>query len=181
MTWLERLKIVQTLDPGATKPTKPLQGVCAGGSVGFVAPPPGLCEKSTGMIEPPEWPVQHTTGHPSPQALSLGPANDAAPDHDPDLWCWPHSGAMNRIEVSLFMQRVTLFQNRGINATEAERLAAQLQRRDREADDRVICPECAHLQGLLHWRCSRKQLADGMGQDIACRLQRCQGFTPIQP
>lgn len=39
MTWLSRLKKISIHpDPGATKPTKPMQDGCEGGFVGFVAP-----------------------------------------------------------------------------------------------------------------------------------------------
>ena len=156
MNWLARLKKIDTPPTAeATEPTKP-------GFVGFVAP---------GMA-----PVQKT-GADAPAA------ND--PAQDPDRWCWPHSQAMNTAEIDTFMARLTRFTDKGLALDAAEALADRLVARDREADDRRLCLECAHLAGHAGvWGCRNWQQAAiasrirdaQLPAALAIQPQRCDGF-----
>lgn len=62
---------------------------------------------------------------------------------------------------------------------EAERWAARLVRRDREADPRVSCAECCHYRP---GQCSNHRraglLKPDVARDLASLLQRCDGFNP---
>ena len=113
--------------------------------------------------EPFAWP------HPEP-----GPALDA------DRRCWPHTSAMNAQEIDTFTARLGRFTDKGMSHAEAEALADKLVRRDREADDRRHCVECAHLQSAGRWRCGNWRQAevarDGLARKLAQSLQRCPGF-----
>ena len=156
MNWLARLKKIDTTPTAeATEPTKP-------GFVGFVAP---------GMA-----PVQKT-GADSPAA------NDPAPD--PDRWCWPHSPAMNTAEIDTFMARLPRFTDKGLALEAAEAVADRLVARDREADDRRLCLECAHLVGRADvWGCRNWQRVGVASKARDAQLpaalviqpQRCKGF-----
>lgn len=101
---------------------------------------------------------------------------------DPDRHCWPHTNAMNTVEIDTYTARVHLFTKRGASTTEAEGLADALVRRDREADDRRLCLECSHLRrsaGL--WRCGQSQRAGlavaEVSGDVVNLLQRCSAFN----
>jgi hypothetical protein len=100
---------------------------------------------------------------------------------DPDRHCWPHTKAMNTAEIDTFMARLHLFTERGLDGTEAERLADCLVVRDREADGRGMCLECLHLRrGAGLWMCNQWQRAGQSGADVpgdqVKLLQRCDGF-----
>jgi hypothetical protein len=157
MNWLARLKKTETgPDAYPTKPTKPP-------FVGFVGTPAGAFENSG--------------------AQSVA-ANDATPD--PDRWCWPHSTAMNSAEIDAFMVRLSRFTDKGLNLTEAEALADKLVIRDRDADDRRLCLECANVrQGGGMWGCSQWQRAGlgagGLAADMVRVLQRCDAFKEAAP
>lgn len=115
MTWLARLKKQKAHGIYPTEPTKP-------GFVGFVGTPSGHIQK----IE------------------SDAPAvND--PAIDPDRWCWPHSTAMNTVEIDTFIARLARFTDKGLIKDAAECLADSLVIRDREQDDRAMCLECTHF------------------------------------
>lgn len=112
-------------------------------------------------------------------------ANDPAPPvpvTDPDLWCWPHTQAMNSNEVNIFMARLARFTARGLGHDEAERQVDALVIRDRKDDDRQLCLECTYLQGFGRWRCGnwrRSGMAsDGLAFEFVLMLQRCPGFSP---
>ena len=99
---------------------------------------------------------------------------------DPDRWCWPHSSAMTGREIQTMVERTHLFNRRGLASLEAELLADKLVTRDREADDRRLCLECAHLSRVGGLRCAQWQRA-GLGYvalpaGMAVLLQRCNGF-----
>lgn len=100
---------------------------------------------------------------------------------DPDRWCWPHSAAMTGREIDVMVERTALFYRRGLTALESELLADTLVNRDRQADDRRLCLECAHLSGRAGaGRCSQWQQA-GLGEaalpaGLAVLMQRCDGF-----
>jgi hypothetical protein len=66
---------------------------------------------------------------------------------DPDRWCWPHGIGWNTAEIDTFMSRTTLFNRRGISATQADDLAGLLVLRDRDRDSQRLCLECVHLSG----------------------------------
>jgi hypothetical protein len=105
---------------------------------------------------------------------------------DPDRWCYPHSDAMNGAEIDTFIARQDWFTSKGLPLLEAESLADKLVLRDRDADDRRLCLECAHLSGhwQISWRCENWQAAGvahhsrdaHLPQELVCTLQRCQGF-----
>lgn len=110
-------------------------------------------------------------------------ANDPAtpgPVPDPDLWCSPHSQAMNTHEVDTFTARVSRFMAKGLPLAQAEALAVRLVIRDHEGDDRRVCLECSNLQGTGRWRCGNWQRAevarDGLARDLVLMAQRCEGF-----
>ena len=127
MKWLARLKKIEIApEVQATEPTKP-------GFVGFVAPISAGVEKKGG---------------------ESAAANDPAPDAD--RWCRPHSTAMNRAQIDPFTVRLLRFTDKGLTVTNGEALADKLVLRDREADDRGVCPECRDLSGYgsASWRCS---------------------------
>lgn len=50
---------------------------------------------------------------------------------DPDRWCWPHSPAMNTVEIDLFWERLARFTEQGMTMIESENLADRLVIRDR--------------------------------------------------
>lgn len=105
----------------------------------------------------------------------------AAEPLDPDRWCWPHSSAMNTVEIDTMLERTALFNRRGLSALDAELLADRLVTRDRDADDRQLCLECAHLSGRAEaMRCAEWQRArlgqPGIPAGLALMLQRCDGF-----
>ncbi|CAN5533106.1 hypothetical protein BH10PSE16_BH10PSE16_33020 [soil metagenome] len=99
---------------------------------------------------------------------------------NPDRWCWPHSSAMTGREIDTMAERTALFNRRGLPALEAELLADKLVNRDREADDRRLCLECAHLSRAGGLRCAQWQRAGlgapGIPAGMAVLLQRCDGF-----
>lgn len=98
---------------------------------------------------------------------------------DPDRWCWPQSEAMNGAEIDAMQARVAVFARRGVEPDEAERLADLLVIRDRQLDDRQICPECTHLGE--RGRCiaasaGRIKGADRRLEPVPTILQRCEAF-----
>ena len=114
-------------------------------------------------------------------------ANDtAASVLDPDRWCWPHSSAMTGREIDTFTARLHHFTRRGLLESDAETLADKLVTRDREADDRRLCLECAHLAGRAGvWGCRNWQRASivttardaQLPAVLVIQPQRCDGFT----
>lgn len=100
---------------------------------------------------------------------------------DPDRWCWPHSQAMNRLEIDTFTARLSGFTDKGLFTADAEQQADLLVIRDRDSDDRRLCLECAHIQGTGLWRCGNWQAAllasEGLAPDLVWMLQRCVGFN----
>lgn len=156
MNWLARLKNQQHPETDPTKTTETLFVVSVG-------TPAGTFENSG--------------------AESVA-ANDATPD--PDRWCWPHSTAMNGAEIDTFTARLARFTGEGLNLTEAETLADKLVIRDRDADDRRLCLECANVrQGGGMWGCSQWQRAGlgagGLAVDLVRVLQRCDAFKETTP
>ena len=170
MKWLDRLKTPKAPDPHATKPTQPQESEQAAGFVGFVAYPPAPFQK----IEAGE-----------------AAANDTATTvtADPDRWCWPHSEAMNTVEIDTFTARLARFTDKGLPLADAEREADRLVIRDREGDDRRLCLECAHLHGAGRWRCGNWHRAEVATQlkdahlpgALVLTLQRCPGFGGSTP
>lgn len=94
-------------------------------------------------------------------------------DAEADAYCWPHSTAMNTKEINRFLARVGLFQRRGMDEIEAERLADKCVARDRctASFDMRACIECAHFQPA--GRCARIA-AGAMPKTI---FQRCHEFA----
>ena len=118
------------------------------------------------------------------QVLALVSSTAAVID-DPDRWAWPHSQAMTGREIDTLMARLHHFARRGLAEPEAERLADKLVTRDREADDRRLCLECAHLAGHADvWGCRNWQQAAiaskardaQLSPALVIQPQRCDGF-----
>lgn len=158
MSWLDRLKNLES--PG-TQPREPRE--------------PGFL----GLQGYPLGGVQKFEGGTTPAANEITKPVTAA-STDPDRHCWPHSSAMNTAEIDRFLSRQAGFTNKGLMADEAEAVADKLVFRDRDGDDRRVCLECSHLQGLARWRCGNAERA-GVGRDLprelVLMLQRCPGFT----
>ena len=170
MNWLARLKKIEVApERDATEPTKP-------GFVGFVAPGMAPLQKtgadtpaandaaqvlalvSTGKVSTlvsKETLVRNEsvrsevrTERPvSNDAVATQVASPRAFFNDPDRWAWPHSQAMNTVEIGTFTARLARFADKGIKLDAAQALADRLVTRDREADERRLCLECAHLAG----------------------------------
>jgi len=121
---------------------------------------------------------------PSPVILEKHDSSLAVTE-DPDGWCWPHSTAMTGAEIDNFKARLSKFGDKGLTAPDGEALADKLVLRDREADDRRVCPECRNLSGYSpgSWRCSNWKPASvgtsGLPLDLVLMLQRCNGFENL--
>ena len=112
-------------------------------------------------------------------------AND--PALDPDRWCWPHSTAMNTMEIDLLTARLARFTDKGLDLDTSELVADSLVIWDRDKDDRAVCLECIHLggYGATSWRCANWQAAGiairardaQLPAELVCQLQRCDGFA----
>ena len=205
MKWLQRLKTTTCPEADATKATEP-------GFVGFVAPTPALLRKTAApadtandpapTLKKPETAPWRVTLAPGTSAATvekfraaslaldqlIAGSNLAAPDTEPDRWCWPHGAAMNTAEIDAFAARLARFTDKGLNLPDAEALADKLVVRDREGDDRQQCLECVHLSGFgpTSWRCGNWQAAGiairphhtQLPADLVLQLQRCGGITP---
>ena len=89
-------------------------------------------------------------------------------------------------EIDTFTARLARFTDKGLCLDAAESLADKLVNRDREADDRRLCLECAHLAGYAAgtWGCSNWQRAAiaSTARDallpaaLVIQPQRCDGF-----
>ena len=110
-------------------------------------------------------------------------ANDAA-GTDADRWCWPHSMAMNTLELDTHAARLSRFTSKGLTLAQAEALADRLVIRDREGLDMGACLECQHCTGN---RCTAPARA-GLGtpglrafdvHPIREVLQRCSGLPVV--
>ncbi len=122
----------------------------------------------------------------SPAIFEKHDSSIAVPE-DPDRWCWPHSSAMNGVEVDTFAARLHQFTGKGLARNDSEMLADKLVNRDRDQDDRRVCLECKHFAGYGagSWRCSNWQAAgiairscdSQLPADLVVQLQRCDGFT----
>ena len=166
MKWLARVKNPLVAEMDATKPTKPIQGGCERGFVGFVAPVLAVIDKT-----------------------AVGPDASVMPrvagDFDPDCGCWPNSAVMNGREIDTFTARVARFTGKGLTIAGGEGLADKLVLRDREQGDWHSCFECTHLSGAGGWRCGNWQRAGvairardaQLPTDFVNLLQRCDGFT----
>lgn len=168
MNWLARLQSLKSQDApenDATNATKPQKG----GFVAFVASYPGHIQKQEGgsvafVASIPEH-IQKREGAANDPTASPKDA-DPATKPDPDRWCWPHSTAMNTVELDTFTARTARFTDKGMGLDAAHRLADTLNRRDREQDDRRHCQEC---RGLSYGRCTR-------GMAVLDVLHRCDYF-----
>jgi hypothetical protein len=89
---------------------------------------------------------------------------------------------MNGAEIDTFKLRLHRFTSKGLSHTSDQALAVRLLRRDRELDDRRVCPECTHL--VKGWRCNNWRTASGgfdsrpvpLAAELVLQLQRCEGF-----
>ena len=196
MNWLARLKAETHRSTHATNAT-------LAQNVAFVAP----------SAQATVTPERHPAGHLSQPGLCCVPNTDKATNAtdatntpnvafvasppsakptaevqtDPDLWCWPHSSAMNTLEIDTFIVRLEQLTRKGVSLPNAELLAERLVLRDRNEDDRQLCLECQYLQGDVgRWRCANAQRA-GMAVGTANaplpagltqQLQRCPGLKP---
>lgn len=75
-------------------------------------------------------------------------------------------------EAGLYADRLQAFQGKGIPTHEAQALANQLAKRDRQLDDRRSCAEC---QSFYAGRCKRGLYP--IGESTIQTLHRCKGFS----
>ncbi|QMV74462.1 hypothetical protein HS961_17380 [Comamonas piscis] len=124
--------------------------------------------------------------HPQMLAPQRQPSTLAEAPADADSVCWPYSKAMNTQEIDTFARRLEQFTHKGVSLPEAELMADQLMRRDREDDDRRLCLECIHLHGDMgRWRCANGLVAGvtlytantPLAKAMTQQLQRCPGFA----
>jgi hypothetical protein len=106
--------------------------------------------------------------------------------NNPDRWCWPHGPTMTDGEIDTLAERISLLRRRGLAALDAERLGDMLVMRDRQADERRLCLECAHLASRAGTvRCAQWQRAGlgapGVPAGMALVLQRCSSFEEQNP
>jgi hypothetical protein len=62
---------------------------------------------------------------PSPAVLEKHDSSIAVTE-DPDRWCWPHSSAMNGVEIDTFAARLHQFTDKGLARNDGEALADKL-------------------------------------------------------
>lgn len=171
MKWLDRLKNPKAPTPHAREPRQPPAEGGPDGFLGLQAYPPAPFQK-----------IEASTA-------AANDATDTTPTTDPDRWCWPHSEAMNTVEIDTFTARLSRFTDKGLTLADAEREADRLAIRDRENDNRRLCLECAHLHGAGRWRCGNwhraavaTQLRDAqLSGALVLTLQRCPGFGGSTP
>lgn len=173
MNWLARLKNQKVIDTHATKPTKPPRGEGGTGFVGFVAHPLAPYQKCEMLCVAAN---DHDNTAPKP-----------FPAPDPDRYCWPHSTAMNTVELDTFTKRLARFTDKGMGLEDAELMADKMVKRDRTLDDRRVCLECTHLAGQSGavWHCKNWMsvgVASKVGDarltiSLVLQLKRCDGFT----
>ena len=176
-SWAERAKaaIAQTSQGGTAKTDETafsrLLAVSSVASVSVSVKPEGLSS---------------VLAVPSPAVLEKHDSSIAVTE-DLDRWCWPHSSAMNSVEIDTFVTRLYQFTDRGLARNDGEALADKLVVRDREQDDRRVCLECKHFagHGAGSWRCGNWHAAGvalrsrdaQLPADLVVQLQRCDGFT----
>ena len=91
---------------------------------------------------------------------------------------------MTGAEIDTFTVRLARFADRGLLLANAERVADKLVMRDRDADDRRLCVECASFQRgerCGNWRQAGIAIRTKDAQLSAAlmiQLQRCDGFAP---
>ncbi len=101
-----------------------------------------------------------------------------------DSVCWPHSSAMNGVEIDTFTARLARFTDKGLSLIDGEALADRLVIRDRDLDDRRVCMECAHLRHggrCGNWKAAEVAIRardSQMPSDFTTMLQRCDWFSP---
>lgn len=203
MKWLARLKTENTPEAHATNATDTP-------NVAFVAPIPGLLQKTTAVagaandpapdLKKPDFSSMRVTWGPTSSAATAATfqatsqaRNEAVSASvqttDPDHGCWPDSPAMNAHEIDTFTRRLERFTRKGLRLADAEALADTLVQRDRETDDRRLCLECGHLQGGAgRWRCGNGLVAGvtlraadaQLPGELTRKLQRCAGFPHEQ-
>ena len=192
MNWLARLKAENSSPTHATNAT-------TGQNVAFVAcisEDISKYQADSATFQPKhasslvQTSAKATNATNTPSVAFVAPPSEAIKvtvQADPNLWCWPHSSAMNTQEISTLIMRLDQFTRKGVSNTEAERLADQLVLRDRDEDDRHLCVECHHLQGDVgRWSCANAhaaRMAVGVANaplpgGLTQQLQRCPGFTP---
>ena len=94
---------------------------------------------------------------------------------------------MNRVEIDRMVQRLALFDGRGLTPTEAEALADKLVQRDREAGRMGACGECRRLagHGAGSWKCTDhtpgNELAGArLSRDWLIQLHTCPGHASMK-
>ena len=134
---------------------------------------------------------QNDVGHKKPSVYRhvplvppVPPISESNSTANPDRYCWPHSSAMNTAEIDTFTARVDLFMRRGLDESEAERLADGLVLRDRKGGERRLCLECAHLRpGGALWQCKQWPRAGiagaGVTEEAAKLMRRCVAFKGL--
>ena len=164
--WLSRLKNQKVVDNHASEPRQLSSEEVGESFLGFIAPLRAPLKGNEGL-----WVTAESVNDP------IGSLDVS------DRYCWPYTVAMNSAEIDQFVHRVERFTNFGVSLERAERLSDALVTRDREADDRRICLECAYLIGVKQYRCinwGRAHLAShALPSDLTQMLQRCFGFVPV--
>lgn len=90
-----------------------------------------------------------------------------------------HAGGWDDAEIQTFTVRVLTFFRRGIAAEEADDIAERLTLRDREADERRMCLECAALDRRGRCLVAARGALPGVDrrfEPVPTLLQRCEGF-----
>jgi hypothetical protein len=176
MSWLARLKDLESVEADATKPTKP-------GFVGFVAPLSPLVRNLKGQsaateqpaaneAQPPNDPLPELTDH-SARARENPAALEPAGYLTGEQRHAVHFPAWTEAECETFAGWLVLFMARGIEAEQADHLAELLLLRNREQDNRRLCLECSH------YRRAAASCPAGRTIQAVDRLHRCGGFQKI--
>jgi hypothetical protein len=166
ITWAERAKLQFHKRARAALPklTKPLSRLLSVSAVPTVAVP-AMPERLSSVL-----------AVPSPAVLEKHDSSIAVTE-DPDRWCWPHSSAMNGVEIDTFAARLHKFTDKGLARSDGEALADKLVVRDREQDDRRVCLGMQTLCRAWGWVMALWQLASRW----CCYPQRCDGFATATP
>jgi len=188
MTWLARLKKT-TIGPDTppAETTKTDNAVFAGTPASTFGNSGAVQEAANDTALAPDFPgeafeeraaiMEHDGGLNRLEAEALAAA--CVQEADPDSHCWPHSSAMNTLEIDTFMGRVERFTRDGLDYAAAQKLADLLVIRDREGDDRRLCLECSHLSErgrCLAAAMGRVAGADRRLEPVTTILQRCEAF-----
>lgn len=174
MSWLARLKNLQTPEGHATKPTEP-------GFVGFVAPHPGVLENSS-VVEVPLRPRQ--VGSANSFAVISAKAPELTQERPYKLTREQlhaaHAEPWSEAVIARYQARTAAIQRHGYGEQDAEDLAERLHLRDVDGDRMVMCVECSRYRP---GRCGNHRAAGLMVSELAravtVMFQDCPGFGEV--